>query len=205
MPELTLNPVYSLSCSSSAAPSVSAAFAPGSQTALGRSGHLPPRRPSGLACRLAATVLICVGGTALLATPASAADDFPGLERLMTVEQFRRTGLPKLSDSELEALNEWLIEYTAGDAQVLQGTSTAVRDAEKNMEIDSRISGEFTGWDGDTIFRLENGQVWQQRLGGRYPYRGPANPTVRISKNFMGFYKMTILESGKSIGVKRLR
>lgn len=123
----------------------------------------------------------------------------------MTVEQFRRTGLQKLSDTELEALNEWLIEYTAGEAESLQSSSEAVREAEKNLEIKSRITGDFNGWDGDTIFRLQNGQIWQQRLASRYPYRGPENPEIRISKNFFGFYKMTLVESGKSVGVKRLR
>ena len=28
--------------------------------------------------------------------------------------------------------------------------------------IESRIDGEFTGWSGDTIFKLRNGQIWQQ-------------------------------------------
>lgn len=28
--------------------------------------------------------------------------------------------------------------------------------------IDSQIAGEFTGWDGNTVFRLMNGQIWQQ-------------------------------------------
>ncbi|TCO78497.1 hypothetical protein [Chromatocurvus halotolerans] len=168
-------------------------------------GLLPLSHPGRKLGRLTATLLLCVSGIASFHAPQSAAEDFPGLERLMTVEQFRRTGLQKLSDTELGALNEWLIEYTAGNAQIMQGTSEAVREAEKNLEIKSRISGDFNGWDGDTIFRLENGQIWQQRLAGRYPYRGPENPEIRISKNFLGFYKMTVLESGKSVGVKRLR
>lgn len=28
--------------------------------------------------------------------------------------------------------------------------------------IESRIDGRFEGWSGETIFRLENGQIWQQ-------------------------------------------
>lgn len=167
--------------------------------------QLAPARQERKPRRLAATLLLCMSVSASFCATQTAAEDFPGLERLMTVEQFRSTGLQKLSDAELEALNEWLIEYTAGDAQILQGTNEAVREAEKNIEIKSRISGDFDGWDGNTIFRLENGQIWQQRLAGRHPYRGPENPEIRISKNFFGFYKMTLLESGKSIGVKRLR
>src|SRR5665648_304740 len=28
--------------------------------------------------------------------------------------------------------------------------------------IESHIQGEFNGWDGETIFKLDNGEVWQQ-------------------------------------------
>jgi hypothetical protein len=33
---------------------------------------------------------------------------------------------------------------------------------------ESRLRGEFTGWDGETVFELDNGQKWQQ---ARYTYR----------------------------------
>lgn len=200
MPEPSMIRIHSSSptgTNATATPCPDASRARAGQLSLPRTGRKPRR--------LAATLLLCVSSSAFFHATQGAAEDFPGLERLMTVEQFRRTGLQKLSDTELEALNEWLIEYTAGDAQILQDTSEAVREAEKNLEINSRITGDFNGWDGDTIFRLENGQIWQQRLSGRYPYRGPENPEIRISKNFLGFYKMTLLESGKTVGVKRLR
>lgn len=134
----------------------------------------------------------------------AAEDDFPGFKKLMTVEEFEGTGLNKLSGKELDALNDWLIRYTAGEAQVLQVTSEAVREAEKSYEVESRIIGDFSGWTGKTVFRLENGQVWRQRLSGRYPYRGPANPKVIISKNWAGYFKMTLVEKDKSIGVTQI-
>jgi hypothetical protein len=31
----------------------------------------------------------------------------------------------------------------------------------KNV-IETQISGEFKGWDGETIFKMMNGQIWQQ-------------------------------------------
>jgi hypothetical protein len=149
-----------------------------------------------------------LAGLALLltgATSVAADESFPGFQRLMSEEEFRQSGLQKLSEQELDALNQWLIRYTAGEAEVLKETSEAVREAEKNYEVESTIVGEFSGWDGETIFRLANGQVWQQRLSGRYPYRGPANPAVRISKNWAGFYKLTLIEEDRSVGVTRLR
>jgi hypothetical protein len=150
--------------------------------------------------QLAGLFLIVVVGTSFAAD-----DSFPGFKKLMSEEEFRQSGLQKLSEQELDALNQWLIRYTAGEAEVLKETSEAVREAQKNYEVESTIVGEFSGWDGETIFRLANGQVWQQRLSGRYPYRGPANPAVRISKNWAGFYKMTLIEADRSVGVSRVR
>ena len=28
--------------------------------------------------------------------------------------------------------------------------------------IETEIEGDFNGWDGETIFKLANGQIWQQ-------------------------------------------
>ena len=36
--------------------------------------------------------------------------------------------------------------------------------------IESRIDGQFEGWDGDTLFQLSNGQIWQQTQYA-YTYR----------------------------------
>jgi hypothetical protein len=135
----------------------------------------------------------------------TAEERFPGIEKLMDAAEFRAAGLDKLSPAEVEALNQWLIRYTAGDAAVLQQTNEAVREAERELEITARITGDFSGWSGKTLFRLDNGQIWKQRLDGRYTYRGPANPEVRIDKNWLGFYKMTLIAEDRSIGVTRVR
>ena len=44
-------------------------------------------------------------------------------------------------------------------------------------EIKSKIDGAFDGYNGDAIFRLANGQVWQQ---ARYKYKYAYRPEVRI-------------------------
>ena len=143
---------------------------------------------------------------ALIASAASlgafaAEERFPGIEKLMSPEEFRAAGLDKLSPAEREALDRWLLRYTAGEAEVLQEANEEVREAKKAFEVVSRIKGDFDGWSGGTLFRLENGQVWEQRLDGRYFYRGEPNPEVRIDRNWLGFYRLTIVETGKSIGV----
>ena len=148
--------------------------------------------------------LLC---TLLLASYAGVEQDgssFPGVEPLMTPEEYRAAGLENLTPAEREALNSFLIRYTAEDSQVLLNSDAEVKKAAEEQEIVSVIQQPFKGWSGDTVFRLENGQVWQQRQRGNYPYRG-TNPEVRITKNFMGFYRMELTENGKAVAVKRLK
>ena len=133
----------------------------------------------------------------------SAADEFPGIKALMSEADFKETGLDQLSAKQLQALDTWLLNYTAGTGQVLQQTE-AVRQAQEAFEIISTITGEFSGWTGATVFRLENGQRWRQRLSGRYFHQGELNPRVKITRNFFGFYKLTLLDYGQSIGVSPL-
>lgn len=47
------------------------------------------------------------------------------------------------------------------------------------QEIKSRISDEFSGYNDGAVFRLDNGQAWQQRTY-KYAYRYAYRPTVRI-------------------------
>ncbi len=154
-------------------------------------------RPLTLIC---ATLLLTASGS-LMAQKSS----FPGIEKLMTSEEYEAAGLDKLSTSEREALNQWLIRYTAEDSQVLLNTDEEVIQAVEEQEILARMDDGFKGWSGETVFRLDNGQVWQQRRRGNYKYNGPANPEVRITKNFMGFFRLELVESGKSVQVKRLQ
>ena len=48
--------------------------------------------------------------------------------------------------------------------------------------IETRIDGEFEGFEGDTIFKLLNGQIWQQ-IDGRYTYHYQYSPEVIIISN----------------------
>jgi hypothetical protein len=76
--------------------------------------------------------------------------------------------------------------------------------AEVPTAITARLKGEFRGWDGDTIFRLDNGQVWQQRVGGKYRSSKLMDPEVELEKGRFGYY-LKVLSSGRSVGVKRIR
>lgn len=69
--------------------------------------------------------------------------------------------------------------------------------------IESRISGTFEGWDGDTVFELMNGQIWQQAEYSYY-YRYAYMPEVLIFKKGSG-YVMRIEGTDREIRVKRIK
>ncbi len=146
-------------------------------------------------------------GSVLLAGASSIqANDFPGVKKLMNEEEFQKSGLNKLSEGELEALNDWLIKYTAKDSALIRQNVKAVQEETKS-EIRSRIKGTFKGWKGNTKFYLENGQVWQQRnqKGGTRWTVNLDNPKVIITTNFFGLQILTIEGEDKSTKVKRIR
>lgn len=130
-----------------------------------------------------------------------ASRDFPGIEKLMTEEEQSISGVNSLSTAQLEALNQWLVRYTANDAPTLQIENSEVKQVAK-QGITSRILGEFSGWTGKTIFLLENGQTWQQRRPGRWK-TSLLDPEVILSRNFTGAYELMVV-GGKTTGVKRI-
>lgn len=79
------------------------------------------------------------------------------LRQFMSASEFKAAGLEKLSAEELRSLNRWVSSFTVRMLQAGQGGGEGCGDV-----IDSRIEGTFQGWRGDTIFKLTNGQIWQQ-------------------------------------------
>ena len=136
----------------------------------------------------------------ILCPAASNAEEFPGVKALMPSEVFISSGLNRLSPDELDALDSWLLEYTAGAGRLMQNNE-AVQQARRGFEIRSRLASGFNGWSGNTVFYLENGQRWRQRLSGRYIYRGPPNPEILITQNMFGFYKMELVDDDRGVGV----
>ena len=148
----------------------------------------------------------------LLPSICGAAESFPGVERLMTPEQLKGTGLNKLTPAELKSLNDWLRNYSAGTAEtakvearaeVVQEVRAQETAAKQTERIVSQIQGEFTGWKGKTVFPLKNGQVWQQRIGGQLSHKA-VEPKVEITKNLLGFYVMHLVGTSYTVGVKRV-
>lgn len=135
-------------------------------------------------------------------TLVSAAEPFQGIEKLMDPAQFKQAGLHKLTAEELETLNQWLSGYADAADDSAAGGQTAV--AAVPERIVSHIDGPFSGWDGKTVFRLKNGQVWRQRIRGKLSYRA-ANPKVEINRNFLGFYMLRLVDTPYEVGVTRIK
>jgi len=160
-----------------------------------------------------ARLVILLFWSALWADQTFAADTFPGVSKAMTPSDYARAGLDKLSAEERRALDEWIAHYTGREIE----ETVAVKVAEvRRLEVAPQprdltadrivavITPPFEGWSGKTTFTLDNGQVWRQRLEGRYRYTG-TDTRVTIRKNFVGFYVMTLEATGRSIGVERIR
>jgi hypothetical protein len=68
------------------------------------------------------------------------------------------------------------------------------------MEIKSQVVSDFNGWSGNTLFELQNGQIWKQDEY-QYWYHYAYRPVVIIKRD-NGTYKM--FYKNKSIKVRRM-
>jgi hypothetical protein len=72
----------------------------------------------------------------------------------------------------------------------------------KNV-IETQISGEFKGWDGETIFKMMNGQIWQQSSYA-YMYHYAYSPNVLIYE-FKGSWTIKVEDVAETIQVTKLK
>lgn len=87
-------------------------------------------------------------------------------------------------------------------ARPSNGSSQGARGASTDL-IETRIDGEFEGWEGETIFKLVNGQIWQQSIYA-YTYSYAYSPKVMIFKRG-GQYEMQVEGVSGKIAVTRLK
>jgi len=153
-------------------------------------------------CRVIATCLI------LLSVFSHAAETrknstWVGMKQMMSAEEFHAAGLDKLSSGELHKLDQWLLHFLAYDSPQVIKSDDAIKELQK-VPVRRRIAGHFSGWGGATVFELDNGEVWKQRLPGRYAV-SMDNPEVEIIRNILGFYELRIVKTGHKIGVTRVK
>lgn len=129
----------------------------------------------------------------------TAVDNSLRLESMMSAADFKSCGLNKLSSEEISHLNAWLQTFVVK----VVASSTEARELKTPDDIESEIAGDFNGWDGETIFKLTNGQIWQQAEYD-YEYEYAFQPEVTIYKS-AGGYKMKVEGMDDTIYVKRIK
>ncbi len=131
------------------------------------------------------------------------------IDQVMTQQELRDTGVSTLNAAQRQALNEWLNRYTLKVLRVAaQPQATIPREMPSirsscSPAVESTISGEIEGWDGETIFKLDNGQIWQQAEYD-YTYFYAYRPEVTIYQTSAGC-RMKVEDETETVLVKRIK
>ena len=141
--------------------------------------------------------LLCLLVIPLASLPAAEAEEpaFPGVQKAMTPEQYEAAGLSKLDPAERAKLDQFIKNYVtvSNEKVATSAVDKAVKENKVSAPeiINSRIVGPFTGYNGRTIFTLENGQRWAQSQRDSAYYPKMDSPGVIIVKKGFG-YRMYI-------------
>ncbi len=179
----------------------------------------PASTANRIALTLGAGLLTCLGVASTAAQPAgsttdSAITDLARCARI-TTDAVRLACFDALARETgqrpgAEAAAPGPVERATSDAPGEDGNEDAFgaellgeREAFGLDEIESRLIGEFTGWRGNTTFRLENGQVWRQAETGRLVFRANA-PSVTIRRGAFGTYRLSVEGVNRTIRVRRV-
>ena len=133
------------------------------------------------------------------------------LDRLVSMERQRSLGLDKLTAEQRAGVVRLLQEaYELGvqSSKEQAGSSrpappAAATPAQTASAIETQVDGEFSGWEGETIVKLMNGQIWQQSEY-HYHYHYAYMPKVLLYRS-SGGYKMKVEGVERAIGVQRLK
>ena len=152
----------------------------------------------------------------VVSLPLAAQQGFASLEEQMTGDEFTAAGLEKLSPQELASLNAWIrsrsLATLDGPRYSAAPTSAASQDFSRsdieNMEREpftTRINGPFAGWDGQTVFKLENGMIWAQADKDKFFTNEIQSPMVTIEPALFGDWKLSVEGYDKTCRVERIQ
>ena len=154
-----------------------------------------------------------------------AAEGFSSFEEQMTGKEFSAAGLNKLSQQELDVLNDWIRRHSLATLDTPKsGLVTGYpeddqhdsksedededEDEEKKKErttITSTLVGNFGGWDGQTVFELENGMIWAQADKGKFYTKDVKNAVVIVEPGMFGTWRLHIEGFDEDCKVKRIQ
>lgn len=154
--------------------------------------------------RILIIILLCCFETAF----AQQYPDLP-LDKILSKGEQTAIGVQKLTESEKEKLRilsieKFLLGYEKGKKDGIVQTAKIIGSQHTTPNvIETQIDGDFEGWEGETIVKLMNGQVWQQSEY-YYHYHYSFMPRVMIFKSGVG-YKMKVDGIERAVGVTQLR
>jgi hypothetical protein len=95
-------------------------------------------------------------------------------------------------------------------AMVLLSTKTSMARAASppssncDPAIETHITGEFNGWEDEKIYKMDNGQIWQQ-ANYHYHYHYAYHPSVIIYKSSTGCKIKVEDDDDEGVTVTRLK
>lgn len=124
---------------------------------------------------------------------------------LMPADQFAAAGLKKLSPAELQTLSNWVRSHSLLMAHLARTAALNPEPAPSSNPglIETRMAGDFTGWDGATVFEFANGQLWRQASFGTV-HQFARSPKVTLVATGSG-WRLQVEGVPQSIYVRRLR
>lgn len=138
----------------------------------------------------------------------------------LTPEERAAAGVAALSPEQQAALDRAAARYAQAGAETAKAAAQAeAREAARRQKIAdaglasrstdepirTRIAGKFQGWDGRTVFRLENGQVWQQTDKDSRYFPAQENPEVVLLPGGMFGWKLELAAEGLGCRVRRVQ
>ncbi len=104
----------------------------------------------------------------------------------------------------ISLIQKYLSGFEEGQKKGIEQAVAYQNPKATNQEaIESQISGNFNGWEGETVVKLMNGQIWQQTEYWYY-YHYAFMPKVLIYKSGGGL-KMKVDGIDKAVGVTQLK
>jgi len=163
--------------------------------------------------------LLLLAGCLAITVASAAEEGFSSLEEQMTGKEFAEAGLDKLTQAELDALNGWIRRHSlaslaaaAGSAAPVAATLVPAEDRRGFKDFDgertpitSRVVGKFSGWDGQTVFKLENGMIWAQSDKDKFYVKELENPVAIIEPGMFGSWKLHIEGHDSECRVERIQ
>lgn len=144
----------------------------------------------------------------LVASAASAAGS-PAFDVMkdMSAADFRATGLDKLSDAQIKALDAWFATHqqVASVCNTVAASAGASMPAADTYPMTARIVGDFHGWSGSTRVTLDNGQVWEQMDGATVTSGRITNPKVTIIRGALNSFYISVDGVNDTVVVKRIK